>query len=210
MHPRLSGVSRVLLDTFSNQRTAKGANRSGNDLDAIRLLSVERTNDTTHSTPRTHSSHRYTTSSLDSGGAEQGKLHRLRRSIIGWRAGTLNFAVCASVVFVINLAITIWSFSRYKSNVDEVFMERDCNEIKKWNSGLHAIINILSTILLAGSNYCMQILSAPTRKNIDQAHAKGTSLDIAISSIRNIRHIGLRRALIWLLLGASSLPLHLM
>lgn len=55
----------------------------------------------------------------------------------------------------------------------------------------------------------MQCLSAPTRKEIDRAHARGVWLDIGIPSVRNLRYISKRRVLIWALLGLSSLPLHL-
>lgn len=78
------------------------------------------------------------------------------------------------------------------------------------NSYLHFAINLLSTILLSSSNYCMQCLSAPTRKEVNTAHAKGVWLDIGIPSMRNLRYIDRRRVILWGLLGLSSLPLHLL
>jgi hypothetical protein len=79
------------------------------------------------------------------------------------------------------------------------------------NTGLHLAINILSTIILAGSNYTMQCLSAPTRSEIDAAHSPkhAVHLDVGILSIRNLNYISVRRTFLWLLLGLSSLPLHL-
>jgi hypothetical protein len=68
---------------------------------------------------------------------------------------------------------------------------------------------LLSTILLASSNYAMQCLSAPTRTELDQAHTKTQWLDIGILSFRNLTQIKTVRMLFWLLLGVSSLPLHL-
>ena len=178
MLPRISELSHALLGYLSKRRSSDSAADGSNGSDAIRLLRVERADDAKLRASRTSSSYSYTAASSGTTGGIQGKLKGLRRRMVGWRAGTLNFAVCASIVFVINLAITIWSFSKATSkNNDEVFMEKDCNEIKIWNSGLHVIINVFSTILLGGSNYCMQILSAPTRKDIDQAHAKGSFAD---------------------------------
>ncbi|KAF0316724.1 hypothetical protein GQ607_016066 [Colletotrichum asianum] len=78
------------------------------------------------------------------------------------------------------------------------------------NTGIHVVINILSIILLAGSNYCMQCLIAPTRPEIDEAHSSQCWLDIGVPSIRNFWSIGRKRKAIWILLSASSLPLHLM
>lgn len=37
---------------------------------------------------------------------------------------------------------------------------------------MHIIINILSTALLAASNYVMQCLSAPTRPDVNEAHTQ--------------------------------------
>jgi hypothetical protein len=89
-------------------------------------------------------------------------------------------------------------------------MEGDCKDVKYLNTGLHVIINIFSTILLSGSNYCMQCLSAPTREDVDQAHAKGKWLVIGVPSFRNLMRISGKRFLLWSLLIISSLPLHLL
>jgi hypothetical protein len=80
------------------------------------------------------------------------------------------------------------------------------------NTAIHVAVNIVSTVLLACSNLCMQLLVAPTRKDVDRAHARASpvSLDIGIPSFSNLRFISYKRALIWVLLGLASLPLHLL
>lgn len=70
-------------------------------------------------------------------------------------------------------------------------------------------INILSSLLLGASNNCAQLLSSPTRHDIDKAHAKGKWLDIGVPSVRNLGHISGWRVLLWALLFLSSIPLHL-
>jgi len=127
----------------------------------------------------------------------------------GWRFGAINCAISASIVFLINFIVTIWGSVHNKSKGNVLF-DGDCEQARKLNTGLHFLINVLSTILLSSSNYCMQILSAPTRKEIDAAHAKGQWMDIGVPSIHNLRKINVRRAILWLLLGFSSLPLHLL
>lgn len=129
----------------------------------------------------------------------------------GWRFGVLHFAVWASVVFLINLIVMIWGMVA-TSGAKGVFYDGDCDRVKKLNTGLHLLINIFSTILLAGSNYTMQCLSAPTRREIDSAHSRqpGMYLDIGVPGIRNIGYISRRRAVLWVVLGLSSLPLHLL
>jgi hypothetical protein len=125
----------------------------------------------------------------------------------GWRFGALHFAAWAVVVFLINLVITIWGSTAREQGI---LMEGDCDRVEFWNNGLHVVINILSTILLSGSNYCMQCLSAPTREEVDKAHANKRWLDIGIPSLRNVKHLGKRRITLWILLALTSLPLHLL
>lgn len=127
----------------------------------------------------------------------------------GWKFGATNFAICATVVFLINLIITIWASIAHRET-EGVLSEGDCTRIKRKNSGLHILINVLSTILLSGSNYCMQCLSAPTRGEINKAHGARRWLDIGVPSFRNLRFISRRRLFLWLLLAISSLPLHLL
>ncbi len=55
----------------------------------------------------------------------------------------------------------------------------------------------------------MQRLSAPTRHELNEAHRKFKWLDIGVPSFRNLLYINKWRTLAWLVLAASSLPLHL-
>jgi hypothetical protein len=75
---------------------------------------------------------------------------------------------------------------------------------------IHLLINILSSLLLAASNYAMQCLSAPTRRDIEKHHSKGWWLDIGVPSFHNLRVIPWNRSVPWYLLMISSLPLHLL
>ena len=56
----------------------------------------------------------------------------------------------------------------------------------------------------------MQCLSAPTRKEVNVAHAQGKWLDIGVPSMRNLKSIAKVRLYMWLALGLSAVPLHLM
>jgi hypothetical protein len=77
-------------------------------------------------------------------------------------------------------------------------------------TGFHVGINILSTLLLGASNLCMQLLVAPTRQEIDDAHRKKIWFDIGIPSWRNLKSIEPSRMYLFYVLMASSLPLHFM
>jgi hypothetical protein len=125
----------------------------------------------------------------------------------GWRFGALHFGAWAIIVFLINLIVTIWGSTAKRSGI---LLEGNCNRVELLNTGLHVFINVLSTLLLSGSNYCMQCLSAPTRGEVDKAHARRKWLDIGIPSLRNVRHLSGQRVTLWVLLALTSLPLHLL
>ena len=88
--------------------------------------------------------------------------------------------------------------------------EGSCETVKNLDTWLHVILNGLATALVGASNYNMQCLASPNRAEVDEAHSKGKWLDIGVPSVRNLRHIALKRTLLWALLAASSVPLHLL
>jgi hypothetical protein len=94
-----------------------------------------------------------------------------KQRIAGWRFGVIGGGVATSVVFLINLIVIIILSTRAGAN--GLLFEGDCDHAQHINSVLHVVINVLSTVVLSSSNYCMQCLSAPTRKEVDVAHAQG-------------------------------------
>lgn len=129
----------------------------------------------------------------------------------GWRLGAYSAACIALVSLIVNMAAAIW-LKRHpdaSSNLVEVY-NGSCSEVSRMDIWVHLLINAISTLLLGGSNYCMQCLSAPTRREIDKVHAKGQYLDIGVPSYRNLSSIAWPRVIMWWILGLSSIPLHLM
>lgn len=129
----------------------------------------------------------------------------------GWRAGAYSAAGLAFCSLIINVVAVIW-LARHpdsKSDLVEVF-NGSCDTVAQMDTWVHLAINALSTLLLAGSNYCMQCLCAPNRGEIDKAHSRGRFLDIGVPSLRNLSSIASSKGLMWWLLGLSSIPLHLM
>lgn len=114
-------------------------------------------------------------------------------------------SITAIAVTLTNLIWTIVLSLNLRST--EIF-RGDCQEASRLNSSIHVLINLLSSLLLSASNLCMQLLAAPTRKEVDQAHQKFVWLDIGIPSLRNVRHIAKKRQAVWWILALSSLPLH--
>lgn len=118
-------------------------------------------------------------------------------------------SVVAFLVLLTNVAAIVYFKLRWKSMGDlGTIFRGDCSQSHRLNSGLHIIINVLSTTLLAVSNLCMQLLAAPTRQEIDEAHKHHVWLDIGVPSFRNLKHISKRRSIAIFLLAISSIPLH--
>ena len=144
------------------------------------------------------------------------KIQRDRDNKRDWVIGVLLCAIAATIVMIINIILTIAAVAvAYTRTKDQGFVsvtlyEGKCSTPKNWTRGLHLLINILSTIMLAASNYCMQCLSSPSRQNIDDLHPQQEWLDIGIPSPKNLFFIGWRRRVLWMLLLVSSLPIHLM
>ena len=138
--------------------------------------------------------------------------HPQRSSQIGWTSGLLRGAIVACIVFLINLVLAI--VSSYKSihlpNGRRILYQGNCDTVKHLDTGIHLLINVLSTLLLGACNYAMQCLSAPTRYEVDKAHEKRAWLDIGVLSARNLGRIDPRRRNLWIGLALSSLPLHLL
>ncbi|KAJ9491773.1 hypothetical protein VN97_g1492 [Penicillium thymicola] len=117
----------------------------------------------------------------------------------------------SNIIFV---SVTAGLSSKYPgtggSSNSKVIYSGSCDVAGRWNIGLHIIINIISTCVLAMSNYCMQTLVAPTRDEIDIAHAKRRWLDVGGSSFRNLFVIPYTRLGLWIVLLLSATPFHLL
>ena len=125
--------------------------------------------------------------------------------------GVTLCASTAAIVLFMNIGLIIWAST--KNGLDNgltTIQSGSCQKTKDLSLWLHLIINALSTILLASSNYCMQILSSPTREEVDRAHSRHIWLDIGVFSVRNLRSIARSRVILWWLLAFSGVPLHLL
>ncbi|KAF6817933.1 hypothetical protein CPLU01_13449 [Colletotrichum plurivorum] len=129
-----------------------------------------------------------------------------------WRQAAFYFSIAAFSTFLINLIFVLWATIQKRDTFENgigTLLDQNCSKIQIINITTHVIINIVSTILLAGSNYCIQCLMAPTRPEIDDAHARQSWLDVGIPSVRNFWNKPWKKKIIWILLSLSSLPLHL-
>ncbi|KAE8155330.1 hypothetical protein BDV25DRAFT_135078 [Aspergillus avenaceus] len=134
-----------------------------------------------------------------------------------WVKGMKLCTYIASFIFVLNLALTIAACSiAFSKNIGPTpnfltatVFHGTCTTTKRAIVGLHLLINVLSTVLLGASNYCMQGLVAPDRNDVDRAHAQRKWLDIGTNSVRNLRTLSWRKRILFLLLILTSTPIHL-
>lgn len=126
-----------------------------------------------------------------------------------WQKSVMFFAGCALLVFAINLACAIWATINGVGGI-AVLADTSCSRVKLANTLIHLAINVLSSVLLAGSNFSMQCLMGPTRAMVDGAHARGSWLEIGVPSLRNFHNLVRRDKVVWVMLAVSSLPLHLL
>ncbi|RDW59555.1 hypothetical protein BP6252_12642 [Coleophoma cylindrospora] len=113
-------------------------------------------------------------------------------------------------VFVINLTLTILVYVSKLPNLGPLRTVRQgsCSMIYKLDTTLHLAINVLSTLMLGASSLCLQLASAPTRQQVDEAHKNGCWADIGVPSLRNLKIISWQATLIWIVLVITSTPIH--
>ncbi|PUU77973.1 hypothetical protein B9Z19DRAFT_1115177 [Tuber borchii] len=131
----------------------------------------------------------------------------------GWHTGVLACATSVVTVLFINIGLTIYATTNPEYEMERgtgTLYEGNCDKSRTIGLWLHLGINALSTLLLSGSNYTQQCLAAPTRSEIDAAHARRRWMDIGVPSIRNLFRIKLERTILWIAIGFTSIPLHLL
>lgn len=128
--------------------------------------------------------------------------------ITAWKAGMVLNILAALLILLVNIAVPSWATMKYVIQQGTLY-QGDCGSVERATLAGHAIINILGTILLAASNYTMQILVAPTRGDVNAAHFEGRTFKVGVQSIGNLRIISKYRAFLWILLALASIPLHL-
>lgn len=130
----------------------------------------------------------------------------------GWRrTGIFNVALAFSCCLLVFILFCI-SLSRQDdhSRLGTAQVYRGlCKDTSRLSTVLHLALNIISTGILASSNFFMQIVTSPSRPEIDQAHAYLKSLDIGFQSLRNMSSLSYFKRILWLLLFLTSVPIHL-
>jgi hypothetical protein len=120
--------------------------------------------------------------------------------------------VLTAIALIINASILGWINSSFlpADNGTVVLFSGPCSKASMISDTSHLAINILSTLLLAASNNCLQLLCSPTRAEVDEAHKSGQWLHIGVVGYRNLPWISYWRLIVCACLVLSSIPLHLL
>jgi hypothetical protein len=132
------------------------------------------------------------------------------KALEAWRFIVTSGALAGIVILIINVITLAVMYGQHQADEQSItFFTGNCETAGKINTGTHLVINMLSTILLAYSNFSMQCLGSPSRTEVDSAHSQHQWLNIGTPSIRNVFFVSKTKAALWMLLGVSSFPLHM-
>jgi hypothetical protein len=109
------------------------------------------------------------------------------KALEAWRFIVTSGALAGIVILLINVITLSVMYGQHQTDRQSItFFTGSCDIAEKINTGAHLVLNVLSTILLAYSNFSMQCLGSPSRTEVDSAHKKHHWLNIGIPSIRNV------------------------
>lgn len=124
----------------------------------------------------------------------------------------LNVSMIISCGLIMAICLLSITLSRPGSTIAEpkIIFSGKCSTSNRLDLFLQFVINIFSTCVLASSNFFMQIVSSPTRKEIDHAHRSLHSLEIGVSSFKNLGALSWFKILTWVGLFMTSVPIHIL
>lgn len=118
-----------------------------------------------------------------------------RSLMAGWRGGVAANVLLALLILVASIICLALAAAKGHISINvSSLMKGNSNQVEGINRGILAVVNIFGIILIAGANYVFQILSSPTRAEVDNAHGNRKWLDIGIPSVRNLSLISPTRA----------------
>lgn len=131
----------------------------------------------------------------------------------GWkRAARVNCVILITIDILLVIFLIISTTSTNSFSKAFMFFQGTCGDgsVSKLNMLLHLLLNTVSTVVFASSNFFMQVINSATRQELDLVHTAGLCLDIGVPSMTNAFRLGKFKLYTWILLFLSSVPLHLL
>ena len=106
------------------------------------------------------------------------------------RSMTATWFALLVLVLLINVILTVVLFAKSAEaegvgHLYRIISTNNCKVMERQINFFHLGINILSTLVLAASGYFNQLLSSPTRVQLDRLHARGNG-NILVSRVSSI------------------------
>jgi RsiW-degrading membrane proteinase PrsW (M82 family) len=112
---------------------------------------------------------------------------RVFQRVSGWKqAARVNIVILVVMSITLSACFIASAVQTGRFTAALFFYEGSCDTASKLNVALHLLLNGISTAVLASSNFFMQVLNAPSRDDVDKAHAMGSWLGIGVPSIRSV------------------------
>jgi len=128
----------------------------------------------------------------------------------GWRLGTLVSCYAVAVCLLLELGLLTYALlvNRPRNGLG-ILYEGHCEKVKRLSILLLLPLNIIGTVLISTSNYVMQAVSAPTREEVDQSHAKGGFRNIGMPTSYDMVFARPYKSTLWWILALTTVPIHL-
>ncbi|KAH6690325.1 hypothetical protein F5X68DRAFT_69103 [Plectosphaerella plurivora] len=133
----------------------------------------------------------------------------MRQAIRGWRGGVILNCIIAGLIVLATVISFVVAIATERSGESRIF-QGTCASTQMLSFGLHAAISLICMAILVAANYGFQILTSPTRIEVDMAHDAGRWLDIGLPSFRNMRSIARTRAIVAGVLLTSAVSVQVM
>lgn len=87
---------------------------------------------------------------------ESTRKHNKKRKTENWKRSLYLGSLASVIVLLFNVSFVAWAVSHHDLTENRgVLYTGDCTKTKRMSTGLHLVINILSTALLCASSYTM-------------------------------------------------------
>ncbi|KAK5651838.1 hypothetical protein OQA88_11607 [Cercophora sp. LCS_1] len=145
--------------------------------------------------------------------AIRNRVKRFEAAGMSWKTSAKVNAILVSALSTVLLSALVYGLVvKRDSGVNSTFpiFQGSCQTASGLNIFLHLVLNVLGTLILASSNFFMQLVAAPSRAELDRAHQASRWLDIGVPTLRNFASLSSFKRTSWLVLMASSVPIHLL
>lgn len=135
---------------------------------------------------------------------------REKHSSRPWMRSAAQFqALSMSICFVVFTCFVVSTIRGGAVGTTELFSGQ-CSDAVNINRALQAVLALLAIGISVSFDFFMRLASSPTMNDLREAHSQGESWDIAVHSLRNVRHISRWRTFGWITLILVAIPIQLL